>query len=160
MKIIQAQPVKNKKINCWKYCVLSVEQCLFCVLHTVSTFEIDNKVRRYSLISPCGHLYNTDTSLLRTVRLVLEMPEIIHSLPLSNGHLCKLDTLLCPFGVRIKEFDFMLKSSMTQKYWPNWLLAIWWQLLTSFTLNALLHTKLERDRRLAVKSLVIHHLFA
>ena len=31
------------------------------------------------------------------------MPEIIHSLPLSNGHLCKLDTLLCPFGVRIKE---------------------------------------------------------
>ena len=103
MKIIQAQPVKNKKINCWKYCVLSVEQCLFCVLHTVSTFDIDNKVRRYSLISPCGHLYNTDTSLLRTVRLVLEMPEIIHSLPLSNGHLCKLDTLFCPFGVRIKE---------------------------------------------------------
>ena len=35
-----------------------------------------------------------------------------------------------------------------------------WQLLTSFTLNALLHTKLERDRRLAVKSLVIHQLFA
>ena len=103
MKIIQAQPVKNKKINCWKYCVLSVEQCLFCVLHTVSTFEIDNKVRRYSLISPYGHLYNTDTSLLRTVRLVLEMPKIIHSLPLLNGHLCKLDTLLCPFGVRIKE---------------------------------------------------------
>ena len=32
--------------------------------------------------SPYGHLYNTDTSLLRRVRLVPEMPKIIHSLPL------------------------------------------------------------------------------
>ena len=31
---------------------------------------------------PYGHLYNTDTSLLRTVHLVPEMPKIIHSLPL------------------------------------------------------------------------------
>jgi len=38
--------------------------------------------RRYSLTSPYEHLYNTDTSLLRTVRLVPEMPKIIHSLPL------------------------------------------------------------------------------
>ena len=37
---------------------------------------------KYSLTSPYRHLYNTDTSLLRTVRLVLEMPSIIHSLPL------------------------------------------------------------------------------
>ena len=29
---------------------------------------------------PYGHLYNTDTSLLRTVHLVPEMPQIIHSL--------------------------------------------------------------------------------
>ena len=36
----------------------------------------------YSLTSPNGHLYNTDTSLLRTVRLVPEMPKLIHSLPL------------------------------------------------------------------------------
>ena len=36
----------------------------------------------YSLNSPFGHLYNTDTSLLRTVRLVPEMPKMIHSLPL------------------------------------------------------------------------------
>ena len=36
----------------------------------------------YSLTSPYGHLYNTDTSLLRTVRLVSEMPKIIHFLPL------------------------------------------------------------------------------
>ena len=35
----------------------------------------------YSLTSPYGHLHNTDTSLLRTVRLVPEMPKIIHSLP-------------------------------------------------------------------------------
>ena len=38
--------------------------------------------RKYSLTSPYGHLYNTDTSLLRTVPLVPEMPKIIHSLPL------------------------------------------------------------------------------
>ena len=36
----------------------------------------------YSLNSPYGHLYNIDTSLLRTVHLVPEMPKIIHSLPL------------------------------------------------------------------------------
>ena len=36
----------------------------------------------YSLTSPYRHLNNTDTSLLRTVRLVPEKPEIIHSLPL------------------------------------------------------------------------------
>ena len=36
----------------------------------------------YSLTSPYGHLYNTDTSLLQTVRLVPEMPKILHSLPL------------------------------------------------------------------------------
>ena len=36
----------------------------------------------YSLTTPFGHLYNTDTSLLRTVRLVPEMPKMIHSLPL------------------------------------------------------------------------------
>ena len=37
---------------------------------------------KYSLTSPYGHLYNTDTSLLRTVWLVPEMPKIIHCLPL------------------------------------------------------------------------------
>ena len=36
----------------------------------------------YSLIFPYGHLYNTDTSLLRTVHLVPEKPKIINSLPL------------------------------------------------------------------------------
>ena len=35
-----------------------------------------------SLTSPYRHLYNTDTSLSRTVRLVSEMLKIIHSLPL------------------------------------------------------------------------------
>ena len=40
------------------------------------------KGKRYSLTSPYGHLHNTDTSLLRTVRLVPEMTKIIHSLPL------------------------------------------------------------------------------
>ena len=160
MTIIQAQPVKNKKINCWKYWVLRVDQCFFCELHTVSTFETDNKLRRYSLTSPYGYLYKTDTSLLRTVRLALEMPEIIHSL------LYKTDTSVnrtlgsVPLVSVLKRFDFMLKSSTTQKYWQNWQLAILWQLLTSFTLNALLHTKLEPDRRLAVKGLVIHQLFA
>ena len=58
---------------------------------------------KYSLTSPYGHLYNTDTSLLRTVPLVPEIPKIIHSLPLLYGHLCKGDTWFCPFGVRIKE---------------------------------------------------------
>ena len=36
----------------------------------------------YNLTSPYGHRYNMDTSLLRIVRLVPEMPKIIHSLPL------------------------------------------------------------------------------
>ena len=36
----------------------------------------------YSRTSPYGHLYNTGTSLLRTVLLVPEMPKILHSLPL------------------------------------------------------------------------------
>ena len=36
----------------------------------------------YSLTCPNGHLYNTDTSLLWTVRLVSEMPKLMHSLPL------------------------------------------------------------------------------
>ena len=57
----------------------------------------------YSRTSPYGRLYNTDTSLLRTVRLVPEMPKILHSLPLQYGHLCKADTWFCPSGVRIKE---------------------------------------------------------
>ena len=33
----------------------------------------------------------TETSLLRTVHLVPEMPNIIYTLPLSYGHLCKAD---------------------------------------------------------------------
>ena len=33
-------------------------------------------VSTYSLTSSYGHLYNTDTSLLRTVRLVPGMPKI------------------------------------------------------------------------------------
>ena len=45
----------------------------------------------------------TDTSLLRRVRLVSEMPKIIHSLPQWYGHLCKVNNCFCPFGVRIKE---------------------------------------------------------
>lgn len=36
----------------------------------------------YSLTSPYRHLYNTDTSLSRIVRLVSEMLKIRHSLPL------------------------------------------------------------------------------
>ena len=55
----------------------------------------------YSLTSPYGHLYNTDTSPLTTVRLVSEMPKIMH--PYLYGHLCKAGTWFCPFGVRIKE---------------------------------------------------------
>ena len=39
-------------------------------------------VLKYCLTPPYRYLYNTDTSLLRTVRLVPEMPKIIHSLPL------------------------------------------------------------------------------
>ena len=42
----------------------------------------NGSVTKYSLTSPYAHLYNTDTSLLRTVRLVPEMPKIIFSLPL------------------------------------------------------------------------------
>ena len=57
----------------------------------------------YSLTSPYENLDNTDASLLRAVRLVPEMPKIIHSLPLQYGHLCKAETWFCPFGVRIKE---------------------------------------------------------
>ena len=45
----------------------------------------------------------TDTSLLRTVHLVPEMPNIIYTLPLSYGHLCKADNWFCAFGFRIKE---------------------------------------------------------
>ena len=45
----------------------------------------------------------TDTSLLRTIHLIPEMPKIIHSLPLSYGHLCKADNWFRPFGFRIKE---------------------------------------------------------
>ena len=42
----------------------------------------------YSRTSRYGHLYNTNTSLLRTVRLVPEMPKILHSLPpVSYTHL-------------------------------------------------------------------------
>ena len=39
-------------------------------------------VLKYRLTSPYRYLYNTDTSLLRPVRLVTEMSKIIHSLPL------------------------------------------------------------------------------
>ena len=45
-----------------------------CILH-ISVFV-------NSLTSPYRHLYNTDTYPLRTVRLVPEMPKIVHSLPL------------------------------------------------------------------------------
>ena len=48
----------------------------------------------------------TDTSLLRTVHLIPEMPNIIYTLPLSTlsyGHLCKADNWFRPFGFRIKE---------------------------------------------------------
>ena len=51
----------------------------------------------YSLTSPYRQLSIT------AVRLVPEMPKIIHSLPLWCGHRCKADTWFCPFGVRIKE---------------------------------------------------------
>ena len=65
----------------------------------------------YSLTSPYGHPHNTDTSLLRTVRLVPEMTKIIHSLPLQYGHLCKADSWFCPFGVRFKDVSlYKLKT--------------------------------------------------
>ena len=55
-------------------------------LANVHTYYNPNYTRKnkskYSLTSPYGHLYNTDTSLLRTVWLVPEMPKIIHCLPL------------------------------------------------------------------------------
>ena len=38
--------------------------------------------KKFSQTSRYGHLYNTDTSLLRTVPLVPEIPKIVHSLPL------------------------------------------------------------------------------
>ena len=45
----------------------------------------------------------TETSLSRTVHLVPEMPNIIYTLPLSYGHLCKADDWFCALGFRIKE---------------------------------------------------------
>ena len=49
----------------------------------ISPGYIHGKVEeKYSQTSRYGHLYNTDTSLLRTVPLVPEMPKIGHSLPL------------------------------------------------------------------------------
>ena len=54
----------------------------------------------YSLTCPYyRYFYNMDTSLLRTVRLVPEIPKIIH-LPVKK---LKADTWFSPCGVRIKE---------------------------------------------------------
>ena len=59
---------------------------------------------QYSLNSPYGHLYNMDTSLSRTVRLVPEMPKIIYITYLYNTDTSVKWTLgSVPFGVRIKE---------------------------------------------------------
>ena len=51
---------------------------------------------------PC--LYTTDTSLLRTVRLVPEMPKFIHSLPLYYGHLSITDSSFGPRNAKIHTF--------------------------------------------------------
>ena len=50
--------------------------------HDEEKITISYTYPTYSLTSPYGHPYNTDTSLLRTVCLVPEMPKIIHFLPL------------------------------------------------------------------------------
>ena len=69
--------------------------------HSFQENPVKKKSNWYSLTSPCGHLYNTDTSLLRTVCLIPEMPKLIPSLPLQYGELCKADTWFSHFGVRI-----------------------------------------------------------
>ena len=84
----------------------------------------------YSLTSPCGHLYNTDTSLLRTVCLIPEMPKIIHYLPLQYGHLCKADTWFSHFGVRIKEV---------------WLYVQWYSVIC-FSRDLFLNTAVKRQK--------------
>ena len=60
-------------------------------------------ISQYSLTSPYGHLYNTDTSLLRTVRLVPEKPKSYIPYFYNTRHLYKADTWFCPFGVRINK---------------------------------------------------------
>ena len=57
------------------------------------------------LCSPYGHLYNMDTSLLRTVRLVPEKPKIIHSQYLYNTDTSKRTLGSIPLVGILKRFD-------------------------------------------------------
>ena len=68
---------------------------------------------RYSQTSRYGHLYNTDTSLLRTVRLVPEMPKISYIAYLYNtdtsvkwtlGSVPLVSVLIRIDGIRIIHF--------------------------------------------------------
>ena len=59
----------------------------------------------YSLTSPYGHLYNTDTSLLWTVHLVPEMPKIIHPYPYNTDTSAKRTLGSVPLVSILKRFD-------------------------------------------------------
>ena len=59
----------------------------------------------YSLTSPYGHLYNTDTSLLWTVNLVPEMPKIIHPYPYNTDTSAKRTLDSVPLVSILKRFD-------------------------------------------------------
>ena len=70
----------------------------------------------YSLTSPYGHLYNMDTSLLWTVCLIVEMPKIIHSLPLLIWTPVKQTLCSVPLVSVLKRFDCTCSFKATRKW--------------------------------------------
>ena len=84
-----------------------------CIKHNHTWSELRNFLlyrRRgymymYSLTSPYGHLYNTDTSLLWTVHLVPEMPKIIHPYPYNTDTSAKRTLGSVPLVSILKRFD-------------------------------------------------------
>ena len=105
------QAILSNKINFWSVC---------CHIHgTWVPHEVTQDLSTglngcaYSLTSPYRHrLYNTDTPLLRTVRLVLEMPKsYIPNLYNTNTSVNRTLSSV-PFASILKRFDCI--SSLTQ----------------------------------------------
>ena len=91
-----------------------------CIKHNHTWSELRNFLlyrRRgymymYSLTSPYGHLYNTDTSLSWTVHLVPEMPKIIHPYPYNMDTSAKRTLGSVPLVSILKRFDCTCMSSL------------------------------------------------
>jgi len=113
-------------------CLLANHSALFSIIQTPLYYGEFSGSQRYQISYDQLYLYNTDTSLLRTVLLVLKVPIFIQSRPLLPRYLSTTNSSLSPRDTKLRTIG-SASIMQTPLYYRQFSLS--WRYPSSYNLD-------------------------